>query len=203
MSNAFDEEQFPPSISFGARFGPGFNTKVVTLSSGSEKRNQNWSMARYQGDVSTGIKQPAQMDAFLAFFVNRAGRARGFRFKDWKDFQAVDQAVGGTVDGSNTVFQLQKIYTTATRTYTRTILKPVSGTVLINGHASGFTLDTTTGLVTMTTAPSVRPLASFEFDVPVRFDIDLFDPSIEDISAEGFLSIVQKIPILELKNPDA
>ena len=71
MSNAFDEEQFPPSISFGARFGPGFNTKVVTLSSGSEKRNQNWSMARYQGDVSTGIKQPAQMDAFLAFFVNR------------------------------------------------------------------------------------------------------------------------------------
>jgi uncharacterized protein (TIGR02217 family) len=203
MGNPFDEEQFPPSISFGARFGPGFNTKVVTLSSGSEKRNQNWAMAKYQGDVSTGIKQPADMDAFLAFFVNRAGKARGFRFKDWKDFQATDQPMAGTVDGSNKIFQLQKIYSTSTRTYTRTILKPVAGTVLVNGSSSGFTIDTTTGLVTMTSAPTVQPLASFQFDVPVRFDIDLFDPSIEDISAEGFLSIVQKIPILELNNPDA
>ncbi len=203
MGNPFDEEQFPPSISFGARFGPGFNTKVVTLSSGSEKRNQNWAMAKYQGDVSTGIKKPADMDAFLAFFVNRAGKARGFRFKDWKDFQATDQPMAGTVDGSNKIFQLQKIYSTSTRTYTRTILKPVAGTVLVNGSSSGFTVDTTTGLVTMASAPAVQTLASFQFDVPVRFDIDLFDPSIEDISAEGFLSIVQKIPILELKNPDA
>ena len=203
MSNAFDEEQFPPSISFGARFGPNFNTKVVTVSSGSEKRNQNWLMAKYQGDVSTGIKQPSQMDLFLAFFVNRAGKARGFRFKDWKDYQAVDQPLGGTVDSVNLIFQLQKLYVTATRTYTRTILKPVPGTVRVNGLGTGFTIDNTTGLVTMGAAPAVRPIASFEFDVPVRFDIDLFDPSIEDISSEGFLSIVQKIPILELKNPDA
>ena len=60
------------------------------------------------------------------------------------------------------------------------IYKPVSGTTIVakNGTllTSGVTVDTTTGRVTISPAPT-HPAdvitAGFEFDIPVRFDADL------------------------------
>ena len=127
---SFDEVQFPPSISFGATGGPGFSTKVIILSSGYEARNQNWSLARAEYDISTGIKTKADMDAVIAFFYARAGKARGFRFKDWKDYQATNEPVV-SIGGGN--FQLVKRYTSGSITYVRTITKPVTGTVTLGG----------------------------------------------------------------------
>ncbi|EKD59616.1 MAG: hypothetical protein ACD_54C01243G0003 [uncultured bacterium] len=46
---------------------------------------------------------------------------------------------------------------------------------------SGWTLDSSTGVITFTTAPagSVIVRAGFEFDVPVRFDGDTLDVTID------------------------
>ena len=93
MAIAFDEVEFPRSISKGATFGPEFSTDIVLLSSGIEKRNSNWTAFRHKGDVSTGVKTPANFATVKAFFVARQGKARGFRYFDWADYSGAAQAV--------------------------------------------------------------------------------------------------------------
>jgi len=83
----------------------------------------------------------------------------------------------------------------------RTIAKPVVGSVMIalNGspQASGWSVDSTTGLVTFATAPGsgVAITAGFEFDVPVRFDTDALDVT---LGIERLGSITS-IPLLEIR----
>src|SRR4029453_17117387 len=80
----------------------------------------------------------------------------------------------GTGDGTQTEFQLLKHYPSGSVIEVRTISKPVAGTVKVylDGveQLSGWSVDTTTGLVTFSTAPAagVEVTADFEFDVPVR-----------------------------------
>ena len=84
---------------------------------------------------------------------------------------------------------------------TRAITKPVAGTVTIalNGtpQASGWSVSTTTGLITFTTAPApgVAITAGFEFDVPVRFDTDALDVTL-DLERLGSIT---SIPLIELR----
>jgi len=196
----FDEVQFPPDISYGAKGGPECSTDITEMFSGKEQRNINWSQPRAKYTVSHGVKTQAQLDDLIAFFRVRQGRAIGFRFKDWTDYQAFAQNLG-TGNGVITQFQLVKKYTSST-TITRTILKPVNnGTLKIYLNAvlqsSGFTMDYTTGIVTFTTAPGagVVVTADFEFDVPVRFDTDYLDPSIDDFGTRSWESIT----LVELK----
>ena len=62
---------------------------------------------------------------------------------------------------------------------------------------SGWTLDAATGIVTFTTAPGsgVIVRAGFEFDVPVRFDTDTLDVTL-DIERLGSIT---SIPLLEIR----
>jgi uncharacterized protein (TIGR02217 family) len=83
----------------------------------------------------------------------------------------------------------------------RTITKPVAGTLKVHldgiEQASGWLVDTTTGLVTFSTAPAldVDVTADFEFDVPVRFDTDHMAVTIETYRLHNW----QQIPIVELR----
>lgn len=196
----FHEVQFPPKIAYGASGGPQFNTTVVANLAGYEQRNINWPVARGQWDISTGIKNKSDMDAVQAFFRARFGKAYGFRFKDWSDYQGIGESIG-TGNGSNKNFQLVRNYVSGSYNYQRTIKKPVNGTVKVylNGvlQISGYTLDTTTGIVAFTTAPSSGVLVSadFEFDVPVRFDTDSLAARAD---APGVF-IWESIPIVELR----
>ena len=71
--------------------------------------------------------------------------------------------------------------------------------IALNGtpQASGWSVTTATGLVTFTTAPAlgVAITAGFEFDVPVRFDTDALDVTLD---LERFGSITS-IPLLEIR----
>lgn len=150
--------------------------------------------------MAHGVKTRAQLDALIAFFRARKGRAYGFRFKDWSDFQATGQALG-TGDGSRTAFQLVKTYTSGGVSEARIIRKPVAGSVqvYVNGvlAASGVTVDTASGLVTFTTAPASGALisADFEFDVPVRFDTDTLSASLDAYGVQSWLDI----PLVEIR----
>ena len=197
---AFHEVQFPPKIAYGATGGPEFNTSITTTFSGYEQRNINWLKALGNWDVSTGLKTQADMDTLQAFFRARYGKAYGFRFKDWADYQAIGQNIG-TGNGTLTAFQLTKLYTSGGYSYTRDLKKPVSGTVKIYLNSvlqsSGYTLDLTTGIVTFSTAPGAGVLVSAdcEFDVPVRFDTDKLD-----VRADGPGTFVwDSISIVELR----
>ena len=198
--SSFAEIRFPPEISYGATAGPEFSTTVITVRSGAEQRNRNWAAARLRFDASTGIKTRAQAEAIIAFFRARGGRAQGFRFKDWSDYRAVAQTLG-TGDGARETFQLIKRYVSGAEEDIRLITKPVAGSVKVylNGtpQPSGWSVDTTSGLVTFTSAPANGAVisADFEFDVPVRFDTDRLEFRLETHD----LMVWEQIPIIEVR----
>lgn len=146
--------RFDTRIALGARGGPAYSTSVVENVGGYESRNVNWANARRKYDVSH-IRTQADFDTILHFFHAVAqGRANGFRFKDWGDYQVtVANGVLGTGVGTGApTVQLNKIYTAGAQTKTRLIAKPVSGTVETYRNAvaiAGESLDTTTGIVTL------------------------------------------------------
>lgn len=140
------------------------------------------------------------MDAVIAFFRARFGKAYGFRFKDWTDYQAVGQIIG-TGNAVLTAFQLNKIYSSGGNSYSREIKKPVSGTVKIYLNSvlqvSGYSVDLTTGIVTFSSAPGsgVVVSADFDFDVPARFDTDQLA-----VRTDGpGLYVWDAIPIVEIR----
>ena len=196
----FHEVQFPPDISYGASGGPGYSTSIVTTVSGHERRNANWAMARGRWNVAHGLKKRAQVGELIAFFRARLGRAYGFRFKDWTDYQALAQSLG-VGDGTTKTFQLVKHYASGGEIESRVIAKPVAGTVKLYRDgveaSSGWAVDTTTGLVTLGTAPAagVQITADFSFDVPVRFDSDQMDVTIETYQ----LGTWGQIPVVEIR----
>lgn len=178
---AFDEVQFPTDISRGATSRQRRILDVVTLRSGHEQRNTIWTNSRKSFDVSLGLRDLDDVYAVQEFWEARRGGLRGFRFKDWSDFKSkepnrtptdLDQAMA-TITA--TTFQLQKVYSPGSNPWTRTITKPVSGTLVVRDGTGSltegvdYTVDYSTGIVTFGSAPSGTPTAGFEYDVPVRF----------------------------------
>lgn len=181
---SFHDVQFPPVIARGASQGPSFSTQIVTTSGGGERRNVNWSQARRRYNVGTGLRTRADAAVLLAFFHARQGRAFGFRFKDFSDFELSRQNIG-TTNGSLATFQIFKRYTSGGINHDRTITRPVSGTVrcwqngterTLGAGATQFQVNLTTGVITLgstlaaTTGQAVE--VQCEFDVPCRFDTD-------------------------------
>lgn len=206
---AFHEIRFPDDISRGARGGPERRTQIVELASGSEERNASWADSRRRYDVSYGIRRADDLAAVVTFFEARNGRLYGFRFKDWSDYKScppsgdpapLDQLIG-TGDGTRTAFQLVKHYASGPRTWTRSIAKPVAGTVRVAlggvEQVSGWAVEPATGVVAFAAAPGngVTVRAGFEFDVPVRFDSDTLDVTLE-IERLGSIT---SIPLVEIR----
>ncbi|MBB1499485.1 DUF2460 domain-containing protein [Paracoccus sp. MC1862] len=206
---AFHEVRFPDTISRGARGGPERRTQIVELASGDEERNASWANSRRRYDVAYGIRRADDLAAVVAFFEARNGRLHGFRFKDWADYksclpsqppQPTDQVIG-TGDGATTAFHLVKRYTSGGQSWSRGITRPVASSVIIalNGtpqHA-GWAVDAAAGGVTFDAPPAagVTITAGFEFDVPVRFDTDALDVTL-DLERLGSIT---SIPLLEIR----
>ena len=206
---AFHEVQFPVNIGRGARGGPKRKTQVVTLASGDEERNASWANSRRRYDVSYGLRRADDLAHVVAFFEARNGMLYGFRFKDWSDYKSclpselpssADQHIGNGAAG-RTQWQLRKRYTSSLWGVYRDITKPVAGTVLVevNGTpmASGWSVDETTGILTFATAPAdgATIRAGFEFDVPVRFDTDTLDVTLDFER----LGTITSIPLIEVR----
>lgn len=206
---AFDEIELPLRVGFGSRGGPNFSTEIVVIDSGYERRNQNWSQARRVYDARAGVRSVADAATLLNFFHARAGRARGFRLKDWSDYSSAadhlsapsftDQTIA-VGNGTTVVFQLIKNYSSGGITHTRTIAKPIANSIMIGvggvALSSGWSVDTTSGVITLATAPAVGQniTAGYLFDVPVRFDTDNLS-----LSAEDYVTYQAHVPIVEIR----
>jgi uncharacterized protein (TIGR02217 family) len=199
MPAGFHEVRFPTDISYGSEGGPEFSTEVVVLGSGHEQRNINWTYPRERWNVAYGVKTKAILQALLEFFYARQGRAYGFRFKNHDDFEGLAEQIG-VGDSSETQFQLVKIYTSGPGALTRKITKPVAGTVTVFKDSvpdvGGWTIDTTTGIVTFNSAPSGGEIltATFEFDVPMRFDTDHLPVNLSTYEARA-----ADVPLVEIR----
>lgn len=146
-----DEVRFPPDISRGAIGGEMFATIVVAGSTGVEQRNENWDVPRMVWEVSHGLRTPTEGRELKSFFLNRHGKSRGFRFKNWDDYTATDEVLYQT--GAKTV-QLAKTYSDGVFDFIKYIFKPTEDTTPFTMRRNGvnftaFTLDETTGIVTL------------------------------------------------------
>jgi uncharacterized protein (TIGR02217 family) len=194
------EQRFPPDISYGSTGGAIFSTTITTNKAGYEKRHQQWQAARCSYNVAHGVKSKAQLDELIAFFRAHKGRTYPFRFKDWSDYEGINQPLG-IGDGTRTVFQLQKTYISGDYSDVRIIHKPVSGSVVLYKDAvlqsSGVTVDYNTGEVTFSSAPAsgVQVSADFEFDVWVRFETDQLSAQLDDYGVYSW----NEIPLVEVR----
>jgi uncharacterized protein (TIGR02217 family) len=206
--SGFHEVRFPLRVALGASGGPVRRTEIVNLSNGREQRNGRWRNARRSYDAGSGVKSVADLYEVLGFFEARGGQLYGFRFRDPVDFKscgplvalaATDQVIG-TGDGMRTAFQLVKTYADAGGGFERVIAKPVAGSVVlaVDGAllAEGWAVDGATGIVTFAVPPVAgsRVTAGYEFDVPVRFDIDRIDVSLSGFDAGR----IPTIPLTEI-----
>jgi len=207
----FHEIRFPLGVSVLGRGGPERRTEIVTLGSNHEARNARWAHSRRRYEAGYGVKSLAQLAEVIEFFEERRGRLYGFRWRDRADHGScapgvtaspTDQILG-TGDGTRDSFQLIKTYGGAFLAYTRTITKPVAGTVRIavNGvekTAQQFSIDTTTGVVTFAQGqiPAARATvtAGYLFDVPARFDTDFLEIDMQAFEA----GVIPKIPVIEI-----
>ena len=203
--SAFHEIRFPFALALGASGGPQRRTEITTLVSGREARNTPHADSRRRWDAGPGLKSLDDVDTLLAFFEARRGALHGFRFRDPLDNRSckpsqapepTDQVLG-TGDGGTTQFQLVKRYVSGGESWTRTITKPVGGSVrvAVDGVEVGFSVELSTGVVTLDIAPAdgAEVAAGFAFDCAVRFDTDRLDIALDAIGAGR-----AQVPLIEL-----
>lgn len=207
--SGFHDLRFPIGLSFGATGGPAQRNEIVTLTSGREKRNARFSQSRRRYDVGTGLRSLADLHEVLAFFEARRGSLHAFRFRDPFDMKScapeavvspLDQRLG-TGDGTARRFRLMKVYGTGAEAYRRLIDKPVADTlrVAVGGSelsSGAFSFDAATGEVVLANIPDTGAAvtAGYEFDVPVRFDIEALSLSLAAFRAGQ----VPSIPLIEV-----
>ncbi len=192
---SFLEIRFPESIAFNSSSILEFNTTIIKSKNGYEQRNINWNTNKMKFNIINGIKTKAELDEVITFFRNVRGAGYGFRFKDWTDYQ-VDNQYLGLGDGVTKKFQLIKSYKISDNIiYYRKITKPVisSVRVFINDiESKDFNIDLTTGLITLNTVPEIDSIikANFEFDVPVRFENDIMEITMNSINSGNVKEII-------------
>jgi len=163
---SFLEDRLPINIDYGSSFGEEYAVEIDTTANGNEYRRLRHNAPRARYDLSFDMRQQLWvMDEVVSLYHRVFGRFAGFRVKNLADYSsngytgmptALDQACVLVSPG---VYQLQKSYGGAGGTIIvgrpiRTVFKPVSGTVKIGMagseiHSSQWSVDTTTGLVTM------------------------------------------------------
>lgn len=214
---SFHEIRFPVEIGYQSRGGPGFATSVIETEAGHEQRVARWENPRRRYNALYGAKKVEDVRLLAKFYLARKGSLNGFRFKDWFDFtsnadgasaHAQDDQLLYTGDGTTTVIQIIKSYTSGSQTVVRNINKPVSSTVLVEVDGvlqtvtTDYTIDTATGLITFVVAPPIgdEVKAGYEFDVPVRFDKSA--DTLLQASFDAFdVASIADVPLVEILDP--
>ncbi len=202
MSASFEDISFPARLAFGSGSGIERRTQIVTLASGFERRIAPWALGRRRYLIGAGVRPLDEAAELLAFFEAREGPLIGFRFRDFADWKSglisapispLDQALG-TGDGVTKIYPLLKAYGGVKRA----IKKPVAGSVRVakNGvEISAFSVDETTGEITFEMAHETGAIltAGFAFDVPVRFESDRIDLTLESAGTGrvGAVSLIE------------
>lgn len=218
--------RFPDTISYGSSGGPGFNTSVTTVNSGTEKRNINWIQARHTYDVSFGVRNQEYLNSLIEFFQAMKGKAYGFRYKDWSDYSSSgtdtitgdDQLIGlgdsTTRSDGTRDFQIIKSYTLGSQVTDRIINKIVdNATLVVKRHGvtmvetTHYTVDYNTGIITFNYGqiPLLDSVGDGS-DIPEEvtcgyfFDVPVrFDTDELSINLEMYEHGTTNVPLVELR----
>jgi uncharacterized protein (TIGR02217 family) len=195
----FNETRLLDCVAYGSQFGQEFKTRIVTLKSGFERRNIEWTMPMGKYTVLFQAIEPADHALVRGAHMASMGSAIPFRFKDWTDYES-DHEIIGTATGVPQTLQLVKNYTFGALSLQRVIAKPVDDTVTLyaDGVEIGVAVDTATGIVSFIADVGAEITWSGEFDVPVRFDSDRLDFDPAGRATGGFM-LTGDVDIIEIR----
>ncbi len=195
----FNETRLLDVVDYGTTFESSFNTRVVKLKSGRERRNADWDVPMGQFSVLYSVLQKEHHREVVQAHMASMGRLIPFRFKDWSDFQAEDEPLT-LGNGTSQSVQLCKTYTFGPLEFEKPIFKPVPDSVVIfeDGVPIPATVDYTTGIVTFTAAPGSVISWSGEYDKPVRFESDKLALESRSWSERG-LVLTSNVDLLEVR----
>ena len=210
----FLEERIHEPISYGSSYQDDYAVNVNVTSGGQEYRSLVHRFPVRRFDISYMLNRIDMWAQLVNLYQRAYGKYAGFRARCYDEYSS-NGSVGTptpldqpTLVLTATTRQLVKQYGTdktagATGYPYRVIKKPVAGTVVAakNGvtltPTTQFTVDTTTGIVTVPTAIITDTItAGFQFDFPVRFDSAM--PIGQDFPNER---MIESVVLVELLNP--
>lgn len=214
---AYHDVQFPNYDDYTTQAGPGQSANVLRMDSGQRRAVVRWPLMQHRYDVAHRVRGYDRIAEIKNFWMARNGIEHSFGYFDHADHtstasgmdneanpdpvSSTDQQIG-VGDGVTTTFQLVKRYADGAGSAVRKITKPIAGTVVTSlddvNQSSGWTVNTLTGLVTFTSAPSLGVVvkAGFKFLVPVTFGeavSDWFAASLDSANSGS----IPSLPLVE------
>ena len=211
---SFLEERLPVDIRLGMSYANDYTVMITTTSGGAEYRKLVQPFPARSFHINFTTDQADLWSRVIALYHRAYGKFAGFRVKCLDDFSTnnltgtptpLDEVLANSSTG---IYQLRNFYGTNGTALagvgypSRTIFKPVAGTVVAakNGVtiSSGLSVDTTTGLITISPAPLISDTitAGCQFDIPCRFnsliEVTAIDRKFRDCGS---------IDLIELLNP--
>lgn len=175
---------------YGFQCGPTFKTTIVTLQSGREARNVDWSQAKHHANAQFGALTQDQFLYLKDLFLSCRGQAFAFLFRDWTDYRATD-AQFGVGDGTTKTFQLSKTSSLpGGMPYVRTVRAPEAGAVIkVAGVATPATVSQADGSVVFATAPAAGAVLTWTgtFLMVMRFANDDLMVTVSNYSVDGYV----------------
>lgn len=183
---------------YGWEGGPEFQTRIVRLLNGRERRNADWAQPQHKYTAPfLNISREAFRELKKMFLVCQ-GQLHAFRFRDELDHHADDQqfAFG---DGTTDTFQLSTVSVVDTVPYQRYVYAlATEPTVSVDGSVvTGFVADLDRGLIVFDSPPANGAVLSWsgEFDIWVRFAQDSMPFTFDNPDAtNGQISVVEVPP---------
>jgi uncharacterized protein (TIGR02217 family) len=211
---AFLEERFPVDVRLGMSYADDYAVQITQTAGGAEYRQLVQPFPVRSFHVNFTTDQADLWARVLALYHRAYGKFAGFRVKCLDDFSThnltgtptpTDEVLASSASG---IYQLRNFYGTNGTALAgvgypwRNLYKPVASTVVAakNGVtiSSGLTVNTTTGLITISPAPLISDTitAGCQFDLPCRFN-----SPIEVTSIDVAIRDCGSIDIIELLAP--
>jgi len=191
----FHDILLSPKFSYGIVGGSSFNTTIQRSTAGIEQRNINWEQSAGEWEIGFNLRDNAEIEELIKFFMAQNGRGYSFRFLDWNDFQVANEFIGTAAGAIGETFQITKTYTDGgANSYTRDILLPVDVTDadhtlgltypsyttmavkfggVVKVEDTDYSVDYSTGIITTITAQTGAVTVSCSFHNKARFDSDV------------------------------
>ncbi len=183
----FLESRISSRITRGALGGPTVPGRTKTyLPNGQLQQDFTATAALHKYEISLGLlTRDEHLGALNLWYVVNLTPYEGFRFKDWRDFEAT-QANSKLTLITGSTYQLQRKYTFGGIDLLRDITKPVSAGVVVYRTRSAVvsvasaSIDYTTGIATISGHVGGDTYTwTGEFDVPVTFTDDEWTGTLE------------------------
>jgi len=187
-----------PGLTYTVHRQPTWKTQIQTSISGRETRIRRWLFPKYQYSLAYEFLRETtpltEFSTLLGFFNEHGGSFDTWLFDDVDDNSIANQQIG-VGDGTDKTFQLVRSF--------GGFVDPVTApnavsAVYINGvlQASGWSVDSSTGILTFVTAPGagLSIAATFTFYWRCRFvddqiDFEKFQNKLWQIGQVDFITV--------------